>query len=347
MPALRASIRARLSCSAASASARRWISVARSPGVTSRQAGNAALARATAASTSSTPARGTSAIGRAVAGSITERRHAASFRPQAHKEQRTRSPARARRGDQRRDDLRRLVLLRVPDDAEGEAAVGQLDRLDDLVVDRPAADLEPLPQPVHALVVVRHHQQAVGPGRPAGQRPARQPHLVGAEGAGDRAVAAVADRFGQVLVERPADRHVDQLHPAADPQHRHVALQRPPGQGQLEGVALGPGALRLRVRLGAVARRVDVGAARQEQRVDPVEQHVGIGDRDLVGRQHDRDRPRLLQRPHVVARRQRHLVAVPDPPGHALDRGADPDHRGAHATPPPASAAHQVCSNPR
>ena len=31
-----------------------------------------------------------------------------------------------------------------------------------------------------------------------------------------------------------------------------------------------------RVRLGAVAGRVDVGAAGQHQRVEPVEQHVGV-----------------------------------------------------------------------
>ena len=76
--------------------------------------------------------------------------------------------------------------------------------------------------------------------------------------------------------------------PAADPEHRHVALQRPPRQRELEAVALGPGAPRLGVRLGAVAGGVDVGAAGEQQRVDPVEQEVGVVDRGLVGRQHDR-----------------------------------------------------------
>ena len=119
--------------------------------------------------------------------------------------------------------------------------------------------------------------QPVGPGGAAGERsPAPA-----APGASPKVPATVrwrlvADRLRQVLVERAAERDVEQLHPAADPEQRHVALQRPPRQRELEGVALGPGALRLRVRLGAVAGRVDVGAAGQEQRVDAVEQHVGV-----------------------------------------------------------------------
>ena len=40
-----------------------------------------------------------------------------------------------------------------------------------------------------------------------------------------------------------------------------------------------------------------------------------------------RARRRAARAAHVVARRQRHLVAVPDPPGDALDRGADADRR--------------------
>ena len=61
-------------------------------------------------------------------------------------------------------------------------------------------------------------------------------------------------------------------------------------------VALGPGPLRLRVRLGAVAGRVDVGAAGEHQRVDPVEQQVGVVDRRLVGRQHERQPAGALHR---------------------------------------------------
>ena len=71
LPALRASIRARSSRCSSSAFASWCSSAERSPGLTARQAGNAAFARATAASVSSTPACGISAITLAVAGSTT------------------------------------------------------------------------------------------------------------------------------------------------------------------------------------------------------------------------------------------------------------------------------------
>ena len=146
-----------------------------------------------------------------------------------------------------------------------------------------------------------------------------------AEGAGDGAVHLVADRFGQMLVEGAAEGDVQQLHAAADPQHRHVALQRPPGQRQLEAVTLGPGAGGLGVGLGAVAGGVDVGTAGQHQPVDPVEQEVGVLDRRLVGRQDDAQPAGALDGGHVGPRRQRHLVALPDAPADPLDRRADSD----------------------
>ena len=71
LPALRASSVARSSARSSIALASRWSSAERSPGATARQAGNARLARSTAASVSSTPARGSSAITCSVAGSIT------------------------------------------------------------------------------------------------------------------------------------------------------------------------------------------------------------------------------------------------------------------------------------
>src|SRR5215212_11579818 len=71
LPALRASITDSAEACDWSASASRCSSAARSPGVTARQAGNAAWARATAASSASASARGTCAITCSVAGSRT------------------------------------------------------------------------------------------------------------------------------------------------------------------------------------------------------------------------------------------------------------------------------------
>ena len=71
LPALRASSRDSFSASCATAAAKRRMSFARSPGVTARQAGKAALALATAWSASSRVASGTSARTSSVAGSMT------------------------------------------------------------------------------------------------------------------------------------------------------------------------------------------------------------------------------------------------------------------------------------
>src|SRR5512132_871993 len=71
LPALRASSVASSSARSSIASASRWSRAERSAGSTARHPGNAALARAIAASVSSIPARGTSAITCSVAGSIT------------------------------------------------------------------------------------------------------------------------------------------------------------------------------------------------------------------------------------------------------------------------------------
>ena len=56
----------------------------------------------------------------------------------------------------------------------------------------------------------------------------------------------VAEAVGQVLTERAAAGDVDQLHPAADPEQRQVALDRRAHERDLEGVALGHGVERLR-----------------------------------------------------------------------------------------------------
>ena len=85
-----------------------------------------------------------------------------------------------------------LVLLGVPDDAEGEVLAGQLDRLGQVVLGRPSRHLQPLPQAVDALVVVGPDDEALDPRRGAGERVRVEPHVVLAEGAGDRRGASRA-----------------------------------------------------------------------------------------------------------------------------------------------------------
>ena len=73
--------------------------------------------------------------------------------------------------------------------------------------------------------------------------------MVGAvEGAEHAAVLVVAEVLGQMLEQRAAAGDVDQLHAAADPEHRQVALDRRARERDLEGVALGHRVQRLDVR---------------------------------------------------------------------------------------------------
>ena len=153
----------------------------------------------------------------------------------------------------------------MPLHAEGEAVTGQLDRLDDVVVG-PRGRLELRRQLVDGLVVV------AGDGDGGAEQPVQ--HGAGAEGhpglaedAGGRAVPPVADGVGQVLVERAAERHVEQLRAPADAEHRQVGRQRAGEQAQFPVVAP-PADDGLRVRALLVALRVDVRPAGQHQGVD-------------------------------------------------------------------------------
>ena len=104
----------------------------------------------------------------------------------------------------------------------------------------------PSPSSVDALVVVRLDAAA--------RRPPRAPPASPARGAprGRRTRPACGGgrrgrrRRGGAGRCVPPQGHVQHLHTAADAEHRHVALERPVRQRQLEAVALGPGARRSR-----------------------------------------------------------------------------------------------------
>ena len=118
-----------------------------------------------------------------------------------------------------------------------------------------------------------------------------------------------------VADQRPAARHVEQLHPAADPEHRQPARERPARQLQLELVAVARVRRHLRVRLAAVARRVDVGAEPEHDAVGRVQDRVHVAQE----RQLHRQRAGRLERPRV---RQPHVVAVRREPGGDGDQRA-------------------------
>ena len=139
-------------------------------------------------------------------------------------------------GDELLEQAQIVAFLRVPEDSDGEAAGGVLDRLDRVVVGS-RADAEALAEPAVALVVVRLDCRSVVDQR--AERRVRQ-HLdaVLGEGAGNLAMALVTDPLGDVLLEVAAERDVQHLRPAADGEHRHVPRERGGEQRQLGLVAL-------------------------------------------------------------------------------------------------------------
>ena len=176
---------------------------------------------------------------------------------------------------------------------------------------------------------------STSPARAGGERALGEPDVVvgAVEGARDAAVVLVAEVVGQVLLERAAARDVHELHAAADAEQRDVALERAARQCDLERVALGPRALGHRVRLGAVAGGVEVGAAGEDQPVDDVEHLVGVALGLGVGRDHQREAAGGLDGVDVGAVEEERL-GVPDRPARALDRGADADAGAVEATHP-------------
>ena len=217
----------------------------------------------------------------------------------------------------------------MPQSAEREAALGQLDRLGQVVVDRPAGDREPLADLAGALMVMGLDRRLLRPDRLGGQRAGLEADLVLAEDPGLDAVAIASEHVGEMGLERAAGGHVEKLHPPADPEQGQVALESAVGESDLEAVArrVGPGHARVWRR--AVGERVDVRAAGEKHAVEDVEELVGmLGDRVVRG-QEERDPVGALHGVRVRAREHRRRV-VPDAVAHVLDGGTEADDRASH-----------------
>ena len=155
--------------------------------------------------------------------------------------------------DQRADHAAALVGLGMPLHAEHEPPPGRLDRLGEVVERRVPGDLEPSPisstpwwwwdlVPWSSSPAARAASEP-GSRRTSWSEPSKLPGL--------RRCSSWPTLLGQVLAQRAAEGDVEQLHPAADAEHRHVALDRAAGQRELGPVALGHGA----GGLGMAARR--------------------------------------------------------------------------------------------
>ena len=107
----------------------------------------------------------------------------------------------------------------------------------------------------------------------------------------------VTDLLGEMLDEVAAAKHVQELEAAADRERRQVALERRLEEPQLACIAVGLGRVGRRMPVGAVVRRVDVDAARED---DPVEHVERLLDRVLARRHDERPAPGLLDGLDVV-----------------------------------------------
>ena len=141
---------------------------------------------------------------------------------------------------------------------------------------------------------------------------------------GRRVVLVVADDVGQVLDERASVGDVEQLHAAADGQHRQAAAFRSVDEGELAIVSPTTRWLSARVRLGTVAGGIDVGAACQHQAVEAFDEAVEILVALVLDREDDRGRARPRERVHIARRHERGL-GVPGAPAGELLVGGHPD----------------------
>ena len=186
---------------------------ARSPGATARQAPNAAFARATAASVSSTPARGTSASTFSVAGSITS-----IVGPGLIRALRRGRPRRALRRSPRGAPPRDARRRRAPSGAPGTSIASISSPGSDQPLATMPSPSSPMPWWWWEWTVSRSEPAARAASESGSSRTSWIENRPG--------VSMWTSVSGEMLVEGAAERDVEELHPAAGPEHRHVAVER-------------------------------------------------------------------------------------------------------------------------
>lgn len=216
----------------------------------------------------------------------------------------------------------------MPLDGHGERVPGQFEGLD-TAVGGPGRHAQPVAEPVDGLVVVvgRFERRRAGDLRE--QAVGGDLDRDASELAGRRRVPGVAEDVGQVLVEAAAEVDVEDLHAAADAEERQAAVEGRGDQRELGGVTevadvagLGVGGL-------AVAGRVDVAAARDDEAVEDV--HKG---RRRARRRHDDGLPAGLRHAVHIGLREEAGGRVPRGEAGLLDVAGDADDRpfhGAHS----------------
>ncbi len=185
-------------------------------------------------------------------------------------------------------------IFRVPLHAGEEGALGPFERLDEIVRRRRESD-ESRSEVFHALVVARIDRRAVQCRDRGGKLRIRSAgpdaHRVRAGRIRVRVVReAAGPLFGEVLPQGSAERHVHDLKPAADAEDGCAERFGGGEEREVEPVAFRVELERLRGRSLAVAPRVYIASAREEQAVErPRVRILGRHDDDLFGQRSRRE----------------------------------------------------------
>ena len=150
-----------------------------------------------------------------------------------------------------------------------------------------------------------------------------------------RSAMAMKARGRQVLVQRPPERHVEDLQAAANCEQGETGVHRVASQGELELVAFLLDPIHVGVPIGRVAQRVDVTATEKRQSCERLEHLLRASG--LRWRQHRRPDAGTAQGVHILARDGFGTVLpTGDPPGpqvirrHGNKRVPSPRHTQAH-----------------
>ena len=146
-------------------------------------------------------------------------------------------------------------------------------------------------------------------------------------------MADVTDMIGNVLEQRAAERHVEQLVSPADRQQGQIRLEGGFEQGEFRGVAHRIDRPRRRVQLLAVERRVHIEAANDDEAVKSAD-HVARADagskRRRIGvRQQQRSSSCLEDQLVIGGVEQRDLDVPPRTPARCRTVGRHADEWGA------------------
>ncbi len=227
------------------------------------------------------------------------------------------------------------VLLRMPLDADDEAATGHLDCFDD-ALSGAGDDDQPRPETCDRLMVRATHVGG-GPEDPCQAAPLVDRDTDLAEAASPGLVPVVAKAVWKMLDEIAAARDVEDLDPPADGEHGHVPVERRGKQSQLRGVPVGTDCPERRVRLSPVARRGDIGSPGQHQAVQAFEERPGTyGGDGVLARRAMGARCRRWEQHRLppscfdhleVGRLHDGRTHVPRAPSRLLQIGGDTDQR--------------------